>query len=91
MELFQVVALLITLAALFAYLNHRFVGLPPTIGVMLIALGMSLGLHALAVVGFDVETPTRNLLESIDFGETLLEVMLAFLLFAGVSRRSRAK
>jgi len=38
MTLFQVLALLVTLTALFSYLNVRFIRLPTTIGVVLIAL-----------------------------------------------------
>ena len=41
---YQTVALLVSLAALFSYLNYRFVRLPTTIGVMVIALGLSLAL-----------------------------------------------
>ena len=38
MHLLDVVALLVSLTALFAYANHRLLRLPTTIGVMLIAL-----------------------------------------------------
>ncbi len=44
MTLFQILAILVSLAAVFSYLNHRFLRLPTTIGVMLIALLMSLAL-----------------------------------------------
>jgi hypothetical protein len=33
-DLFEVIALLITLAALFNYVNHKFLRLPMTIGIM---------------------------------------------------------
>ena len=46
------IALLITLAAVFSYLNERFLKLPITIGVMLLALLTSLVLIALGEVGF---------------------------------------
>ena len=42
MTAFQITALLITLTALFSYLNFRWFRLPPTIGVMFIALLVSL-------------------------------------------------
>jgi hypothetical protein len=45
---FQVVALVVTLAALFGYLNFRFFRLPMTIGVMAISLVVSLGLPILS-------------------------------------------
>ena len=38
MELFEVAATVITLSALFSFINHRYIRLPTTIGVMLIAL-----------------------------------------------------
>jgi CPA1 family monovalent cation:H+ antiporter len=44
MSLLQIIALLITLTALFSYVNFRFLRLPMTIGVMVIALLVSLGL-----------------------------------------------
>ena len=51
MDLFQIITILITLAALFSYLNYRYLRLPQTIGIMLIALGMSVTLIALHQVG----------------------------------------
>jgi monovalent cation:H+ antiporter, CPA1 family len=51
MELIDILALLITLTALFSYLNLRFIGLPTTIGVMIITLVMSLMLILLDATG----------------------------------------
>ncbi|MCH8055502.1 MAG: cation:proton antiporter, partial [Deltaproteobacteria bacterium] len=83
MSLFEVMAALLTLAALFSYLNERTFRLPATIGLMLIALLMSLGLIALGKLGWGVENQARSLLADIDFSATLLHGMLGFLLFAG--------
>ncbi len=44
MSLFEIIAILLTLAALFSYINCRTIKLPTTIGIMLIALLFSLGL-----------------------------------------------
>jgi CPA1 family monovalent cation:H+ antiporter len=44
MQLYDVLALLTVLAAVFGYLNNRFLRLPDTIGVMLISLIFSLGI-----------------------------------------------
>jgi len=52
MSLWTVVAALLTLTALFAYINHRLLCLPPSIGVMSVALAFSLGLLALVSGGF---------------------------------------
>ena len=80
----EIAALLISIAALFAYLNDRFVGLPTTIGVMVIALLVSVLAVVLNLFGLgDYHTDAKVLLERIDFNETLLEGMLSFLLFAG--------
>ena len=84
MDLFSILAALLTLAALSAYVNYRTIGLPTTIGVMLVALVASMavvGLHEARIV--DLEAPVRALLGSIDFDRTVLEGMLSFLLFAG--------
>ena len=42
MTIFQAVAILLVLAGLASYLNYRFLGLPSTIGLMVIALVLSL-------------------------------------------------
>jgi len=83
MSVFQVFALLLTLTALFSYLNYRFFKLPTTIGVMLIALVASLGLIALQHFGFNIAPMAARVLQSVDFSQTLLQGMLSFLLFAG--------
>jgi CPA1 family monovalent cation:H+ antiporter len=80
---FQIIAVLITLTALFSYLNHRFTRLPTTIGVMLMALTVSLGLIALRHLGLDFEHTAARLLRGIEFDDTLMQGMLSFLLFAG--------
>jgi CPA1 family monovalent cation:H+ antiporter len=86
MELFNIVAILITLSALFGYINHRFIRLPTTIGLMLISILMSLTmvvLGRLGHAGLHVETRWLTLIKSINFNETLMVGMLGFLLFAG--------
>ena len=83
MDFLQIVAILISLTAIFSYLNHRYIGLPVTIGVMLIALAMSLGLHLLDLFGFNAAQQAERWLSSIDFNITVLHGMLSFLLFAG--------
>ncbi len=74
----------LVVTALFAYINHRFIGLPTTIGVMSIALVISLGLIGLDMLGWsrprDYEVA---LMASIDFPGVLMRGMLALLLFAG--------
>jgi len=83
MSLFEIAAILITIAALFSYFNERYLGMPSTIGLMFISLVISLGLIAMANFGLDVESRAASVLAEIDFSELLLHGMLGFLLFAG--------
>lgn len=84
MEILNLAAILITLAALFSYINHRFIGLPNAIGVMVIALLFSLSLIGLGKAGiWTVDEYAARIVGSVDFDETLLHGMLSFLLFAG--------
>ncbi len=83
MSLFSIIALVLTLTALAAYLNHRYLHLPVTIGVMGIALLMSLAVLGLDVIGLPVEDFARHTIGRVDFGAALMEGMLSFLLFAG--------
>lgn len=83
MTIFQIIAVLVTLAAVASYLNHRFLRLPSTIGLMVIAFLMSLDFVALGKLGLVELSHAAAFIRSIDFSETLLHGMLAFLLFAG--------
>lgn len=82
--MFDIAVVCLVLTAVLAYVNHRFVGLPTTIGVMAIALLLSLGLIALDRLGFGAwRDYEATLLSSIDFSELLMQGMLSLLLFAG--------
>jgi CPA1 family monovalent cation:H+ antiporter len=83
MDLFHLLAALTTLAAVMSWLNDRFVRLPNTIGLMVIALLFSLSLVVLGNLGFAVEAPVVRLLEAVDLDEALLHGLLGALLFAG--------
>ncbi len=71
------------LAALFAYVNARFLKLAPTIGLMLQAFVVSLILIGLDLGGVPGVGPARSLVAGIDFNEVLFNGLLSFLLFAG--------
>lgn len=80
----DLIAVLITLTALFSYVNLRFIGLPTTIGVMLIALVVSLGVIAVDAAGLaDIHAVARATVAQIDFNFVLMQGMLSLLLFAG--------
>lgn len=83
MSLMNTIALLTTLAAIFSYVNHRFIKLPTTIGLMLITLLMSLGLILSGALGLGLEAGAKQVIAQIDFSQTLMHGMLSFLLFAG--------
>lgn len=83
MTVFQIIAILISLTAMFSYLNYRYFKLPSTIGVMLIALLVSLGLIVTGHFAPWIRDGAVRLLNQVDFDNTLLQGMLCFLLFAG--------
>ncbi|AGF78767.1 NhaP-type Na+(K+)/H+ antiporter [Desulfocapsa sulfexigens DSM 10523] len=84
MQLFHIIAILISLAAAFSWVNYRFLRMPTAIGLMTIALVMSLVLIGLAKFGYGtIGQEVERMLTSIDFNATLLHGMLSFLLFAG--------
>ena len=80
----EVGAIFLTITALLAYINHRFIGLPTTIGVMVISLAVSILAIFLGLLGFDQLVDYEvGLLDQLDFTEVLLDGMLSMLLFAG--------
>ncbi len=84
MEMLDLSALLLTLAAIFSYINFRFIKLPTTIGIMLIAMLISVSLVALGHCGFEgIQNKATAVLEGIDFNKALMHGMLSFLLFSG--------
>jgi CPA1 family monovalent cation:H+ antiporter len=83
MPLYNALALLLVLAAAFAYLNHRFLKMPPAIGLMVLGLLTSLALVGLARLGVAPVLALARVVGSIDFSALVMQVMLGFLLFAG--------
>lgn len=83
MTLVQTLTILICLAALFSYVNHRLLRFPLTIGLMAVSLMFSLVLLALGKLGFGIGAEAKRFMDAIDFNEALMHGMLGFLLFAG--------
>ncbi|HEX7683899.1 MAG TPA: sodium:proton antiporter [Trinickia sp.] len=81
----DVIAILVVLSALSAYVSHRFLHLPLTIGVMVTALALSLAGILLDSLGFasGLRDAGTALVRGIDFSELLLQGFLSLLLFAG--------
>lgn len=83
MGILELITLLIFIAALFTLLNITVLKLPSTIGLMLIALIMSLSILLLGSIFPSLTSSAKDIMSSFDFKEVLLDVMLNFLLFAG--------
>ncbi len=83
MSPFTALALLLTLAALSSYVNHRFVGLPNTAALMLVSLLLSLGFIVGSVFGLPLKEFLEALLRQVNLSQSLLGGVLSFLLFAG--------
>ncbi len=82
METLRLISIIIVISGLLAYLNIRFLKLPPTIGVMVLSLLLSLVIILAASVT-RADDFLRDMLLRLDFSGVLLDFMLGFLLFAG--------
>lgn len=83
MNLFAAFSILMTLSALFAYLNHRYIKLPSVIGLMLLALILSLVLIGVSRFAPSMVEAVREVIETTEFSHLLMDSMLGFMLFAG--------
>ncbi len=85
MSPFDIAAILIAVAALCGYVNHRFLRLPATTGTLLVAVVSSLVVvfaeQLLPRTRFGPEV--QQFVGQIDFDQTLMHGLLCFLLFAG--------
>ena len=81
--MFQSFTAIISLAALFSYINYRWLKLPNTIGLMILAVITSVSIIASQSIAPSFYESFCHLVYEIDFKTILLEVMLSFLLFAG--------
>lgn len=84
-SLLDLAAILLTLSAVFGWLNHKFIPLPHTIGLLVMSVVVSF-----ILVGVDIVIPEdhlfdalTNALSQIDFTSVVMNGMLGFLLFAG--------
>ena len=78
-------AILLTLSALFGWLNHKYIPLPHSIGLLVMSVVVSI-----ILVGADLAFPRQHLfdtlttaLSQLDFASVVMNGMLGFLLFAG--------
>ena len=83
MEIFTIASIVIALSAAFGYVNVRFLKLPNTIGLMVIAIVFTLVLFASSMFTDLFLRAANQLISAIDFETVLMDIMLGFLLFAG--------
>lgn len=83
MDYYFIITALISLAAVFGYINVRFLKLPNTIGLMLITIVYTLVVFALSAFDDTLLQAEVVFIKQIDFKELLMDHMLSFLLFAG--------
>jgi len=81
MEILNISAVILTMSAVFSYINQKYLKLPVTIGLVIITIFFSLVCMLFAKAGLNFGL--GELVSNIDFNETLLVGMLSFLLFAG--------
>ena len=84
-SLFELSAMLLSLSALFGWINHKFLPLPHTIGLLVMSVAASV-----VMVAIDAAFPAQHLFQSltatvrqVDFSRVVMDGMLGFLLFAG--------
>lgn len=85
LSIFEIASLLLVLSGIFGWLNHVVLKLPHTIGLLVMALLASIILLVLEKVfpALGITNTLQSAIAQIDFNATVMEGMLAFLLFAG--------
>jgi CPA1 family monovalent cation:H+ antiporter len=85
LSIFEIAALLLSLSALFGWINLRFLKLPHTIGLLIMALASSLLLLGIQKLfpGLGITATLQAAIGQIDFYTAIMNGILAFLLFAG--------
>lgn len=84
MELYLTLSILIVIATIFSYINIRFFKLPSTIGIMAIAIIVSLSVVIIGnLTSYHPLNHFAKLMSHLNFTELVMGGMLNFLLFAG--------
>ncbi len=85
LSIFETASLLLALSAFFGWVNHVSIKLPHTIGLLVFSLlaSLSLLLAQYLVPSLGLTETFQSIIGEIDFYSTVMEGMLAFLLFAG--------
>jgi len=80
---YQLISIIVLLAAVFAYVNHRWIKWPPTIGIMVLSLFSSILIVILGNLVPAISDKASQIVSGINFEQVLMKIMLGFLLFAG--------
>ena len=83
MDVLQLSTVLLLLASVFSIINLRILKLPQTIGLMVLAIGLSFFILAIGLVFPSILNSVSSIIKSFDFEILLIDIMLPFLLFAG--------
>ena len=83
MEAFDIIGILLTLSAVFGFFNYKYLKLPTTIGLMLLGLIFSLIIIITGTFNNDFYVFAQNFVNDVRLDESLLGIMLSYLLFAG--------
>ncbi len=83
MNYFEIASILVSLSAVFGYINEKYLKLPTTIGLMLISIIFTLLTIILSYINPTLLNHQKELIGQIDFSSVLLDMMLSFMLFAG--------
>lgn len=79
----EIASILLTLSALFGFINHKWLKLPTTIGVMLISVLSGIILKAIGLFNPEFIEPFKEFISGFNFSTFVLDFILCFLLFAG--------
>ena len=82
-DVLELSTILLILASLFSIINLRILKLPMTIGLMILAIALSISLLLIGYFFPSMLNLAYTITESFDFNFVLLNVMLPFFLFAG--------
>lgn len=83
MGVLELSTILLCLASIFSLINLRLLKLPTTIGLMILALLLSLIILIIGIIFPPVFQTVTSITKEFDFSDLLFNVMLPFLLFAG--------
>ncbi len=83
METLDILALFVFMSGLFIFINTYFLKLPSSIGLMIMALFLSLIILLVGWISPEFKEGMREVVSEFDFTEVLYQLVLSFMLFAG--------